>query len=313
MSIINREKETIAPLVPPDYISDTLQSESPIGLTTSWLTANIFEGCSCNCIYCFRHRWCTASYPQQIISVKEAFELLISHEKFLPHYTPITVNVASTDSLLPEVIESTLSLIKMFEQNGYRNPFGVVSKIGPNGETIEFLCSLKNVRPVLIISYSGMPKRIEPVSAKNRINAIKQAKQRKLSVILMYKPIVQGWNDSTKTISKVFSTAGKYVDAIVFGGLRLDNQIAASIKKSGVSLPYPIPKKWGEKELPIETINKLYAIHNRVCPDVPIYRHTSCALSKILQISNYNMLYKVSRLDCTTCPQDQYHICNKEG
>lgn len=304
----------LLPLIPDDFICDSLNAESAIELTTSWLAINLFEGCSFGCAYCFRYRWNPQVSPEEALSVDDAVTLLTEHPLFMAHLTPLTVNVRSTDPLHPRVRESTISLMEALDSRGLRNPFGVVTKGTLRPQDAERIAALGSIRPVILVSYSAMPIEIEPIPRQVRVSSMQVARQHDLAVIVSYKPVVAGWNDERSKISDVMRLANDYAAAIIVGGLRLDTAIAAAIEKRGAALGIEIPLKWGGKELAPETLTKIDDVHREICPHVPLYRHTSCAVSLVMQMQNYNALRRRSPELCSkSCPAMQVRRCEMKG
>jgi hypothetical protein len=95
------------------------------------------------------------------------------------------------------------------------------------------------------------------------------------------------------------------------GGLRLDEAIARSITEAGEPLPFDVPEVWGEKTLPRELRERILRVHDEVCPTVPLYDHTSCAVSLAMEITNYNALRRRDPTACSpSCPARQLLRCD---
>lgn len=298
------------PFVPHGFICDSANADSLVETTTTWLAANIYKGCSLGCTYCFRHRWHPSAEAQLQSSVDEAVAELRSHPQFVPHETPVTTNISSTDAMLPKVRKSTVELMRRLDQLGFRNPFGVTTKLRIPDQFLDEFASFRNLRPVVLVSYSAMPRDIEPLSGRSRIETMRRSRQRGIPTVLLYKPLVRGWNDRPELIESVMKVAALHATAIVYGGLRLDDAIAASITASGREIPYEVEASWGTKEMPKELEELLTAIHRSICPDIPLYRHTSCAVSLTMVRANYNHLYLDPAANCSsTCPRDQVDRC----
>ena len=187
-------------------------SSTQIGLvvehTSSWLTINPFKGCSLGCAYCFRARWHPSVTPQEETAVAAAVDALVSHRDFVPHETPVSINVSSTDALLPEVRESTFQAIRILEQRQLRNPFGIVTKLSFTRAEISQLQALNYLRPIVFISLAFLPLGIEPVGVEHRISTMAQLSRAGVPVVHYYRPIILGWNDSNDIIRRVMEVGG---------------------------------------------------------------------------------------------------------
>ncbi len=302
------------PFTPEDYICDSSLYDSDIvEHTTSWLTINPMKGCPLDCAYCFRYKWDNASTPYNANDVHESLIQLINHKLFIPHTTPISVNISSTDSLLPTVKKTTFESIRFLDNKGYKNIFGVTTKIGFNSSDIEFLKSIKNLRIITFISYANIPEEIEPVSQRRRLNSLKLLKKAEIPTVLYARPIVPGWNSDVRSLSKILLLGEQYANAICIGGIRLSKEILEKLEAKKIKIPDGYsqfhPKKM-EKELELEILKQ----YERLGLTVPLFKHTSCAVSFIFQIPNYNMLFENSTVNClNTCPVYQKNICSNNS
>lgn len=299
------------PLTPEGFVCDSLSSISPVELTGSWLATNLYEGCSFGCLYCFRHRWNSLAAPMLACSVDEGLQLLLEHPRFRFDDTPLTVNVRSTDPLHPRVRSSTFQFMERLDSLGLRNPFGIVTKGFLSEPDAARIVALKTLRVMILVSYSGMPPQIEPMPTSRRRTSLRNARTLGIPTILSYKPIVAGWNDSETRIREVMRIATDDADAIVVGGLRMDAAIANHITSQGVKVPIEVPGTWGGKAMTPETLSRIHAARDALCPDVPLFAHTSCAVSYVTGMKNYNSLRKRAIQECTpSCPVTQIRLCD---
>lgn len=299
------------PLTHQGFICDSLSESSPVELTSSWLATNLYEGCSFRCSYCFRHRWNSLPAPALALSVDEGLALLLSHPRFRSDHTPLTVNIRSTDPLHPRVRSSTFSFMDALDELGFRNPFGLVTKGFLSEKDAERIARLNSLRTLVFVSYSGMPVQIEPMSTMRRLATMRNARMQGMPVVLSYKPLVAGWNDGETQIREVMEIARDYVDAIVVGGLRLDEAIAKNIVAQDLDLPFAVPARWGDKAMTPAMLSRIHAAREAYCPNLPLFTHTSCAVSYITGTKNYNSLRKRAVQSCSSsCPATQISLCD---
>lgn len=299
-----------APFASENLMCDSSQHINDIvEQTTSWLTVNPMLGCSLDCAYCFRSKWNAPSKPQLKTPVEQCLNHLEKNRLFIPDLTPLSANVSSTDALLPKVKETTFDIIKYLDERGYKNIFGLISKLQLCYQDIQFLTSLKNIRFVFLVSYSEIPSHIESVPVEPRIENLINLKKAGIPSVLYYRPIVKGWNDKESKIRKVLYVGGKYASAIAIGGLRLSKEIRSALIDRNVFLP-KYKDVFAPKELTDTIVSKVLKIYNELRLTVPLFKHTSCAVSYIFNVRNYNELVRDSTLNCIeTCPIEQQKRC----
>jgi DNA repair photolyase len=276
---------------------------------TSWLTINPHKGCSLKCAYCFRARWHPAEEPQLVQDVTEAVEALTKHPDFRPNETPLSINNSSTDPLLSAVRESTFKAIELLESKQLRNPFAIISKLELKTDDVALLESLRFVRPIMFVSLSLIPKHIEPAPIGPRLRTLQRLSEARIPCVLYFRPIVEGWNDSAETIESALTIGQTYCDAICIGSLRVSPEIRTELLKRGVQIDN-YEDDFHLKQFSNYTENLILQIYDRLKLDVPLFKHSSCAVSYILRAANYNLLFKNPDNNCLrTCPASQQNLC----
>lgn len=277
---------------------------------TSWLTINPYKGCSLKCGYCFRANWHESSVPEQLSSVTECMQSLLAHSSFIKDMTPISINNSSTDPLLPQVKNSTFEAIEYLEQLELTNPFIIISKLALKPEDIDRVKALKFIRIIFFASLAFIPKHIEPSPIKPRIQNLINLQQAGIPTVVYFRPIVKGWNDSIELITKALETAQAYSNAICIGGLRMSPQIRTELSKLDIHVD-DFPDDFHEKQFQKSIESDIYSIYTHLKLTVPLFKHSSCAVSHLIGINNYNLLYKNKEKNCTkTCPIEQQLKCN---
>jgi DNA repair photolyase len=289
----------------------SMAGDAKVEHTTSWLTINPVKGCSLGCAYCFRARWHPDAKPSVQYDVSEAIDELVRHPHFIPHETPVSINVSSTDAMLPSVRPITRRAIELLDQRGLRNPLGLTTKLRIPDQFLEFLTQLNFLRPIVFVSLAMLPKKIEPPPCRPRIENLKRLNEARVPSVLYYRPIIEGLNDSPQTIEQLLRIGDRHCEAICIGGLRVSPEIEAAMRETGLDLPAPKTRGFHEKLLPESIERTINSVHRDLGLKVPVYRHTSCAVSKVIAHPNYNALYEDAANNCaSTCPAAQEAICH---
>lgn len=300
----------LKPFSDPNLHKDsTMFLDETVEHLTSWLTINPYKGCSLNCSYCFRANWHPASSPQKIIETEFAVDELTNHYLFIPHETPISINNSSTDPLLGEVKKSTFKAMEILERRRLTNPFIIITKLKLTKDDIAFIESLQFLKPIIFVSLSMIPKHIEPTPIGHRIKNLKLLKESMIPTVLYFRPIVKGWNDSEDIILKVLKLAQRYCDAICVGSLRMSKEIRHELSMVGENVE-EYPEDFHSKNFLDDIDRRVIDHYNAMKLSVPLFKHSSCAVSYINKIQNYNHLFLNPGKNCTeTCPKEQQKRC----
>ncbi|MBL7626421.1 hypothetical protein [Frankia nepalensis] len=96
--------------------------------------------------------------------------------------------------------------------------------------------NLRHLRVTLLFTYSGVADdRVEPISKSGitvRSIQVAAAHRRRTGIVLHWRPIVPGWNDSPETMAQVLEV-GRDVDALVFTGYYHKEQNAEHLRNLG--------------------------------------------------------------------------------
>jgi DNA repair photolyase len=297
---------------PEGFVCDTsLHVGEAVEHTTSWLTINPTIGCPLGCVYCFRTRWGAQDIPRTMAEPAQLVNALVSHPEFRPNITPVAINVSSTDAFLPSVRDTTLACVDNLEARGLRNIVGLITKSEILPQHIQRLTALRYVRPIVFVSYALIPHHIEPVPLEPRVRTMRRLKTAGVPVVLYYRPIVRGWNDSPETMEAILRMGGAMADAIAYGGLRLSPEIRHEMTKHKVEIPRE-STDFQDKELDTDIQHRLHKMHEQLGISIPLYKHTSCAVSFLFKMTNYNGLAANPERNCTpSCPRAQQQLCGR--
>ena len=160
------------------------------------------------------------------------------------------------------------------------------------------------------MSLALLPSHIEPVPIAPRVRNLKILSRSRVPCVLYFRPIVKGWNDSRAKIRRLLNLGERYCDAISIGGLRLSPEIASALEDARIAPPADLSPNFHVKELPDSLERRILAEYRNLRLTVPLFKHTSCAVSAILKMPNYNMLYRYPAKFCvSTCPPSQQRRC----
>jgi len=276
----------------------------------SLLISEAFTGCSVGCGYCFRAEK-EENEAERAISDEELVELLFNSRFFLRDKSPLSVNCNYTDPFLPETIESTFRILELLEAEGLRNIVSLITKSPLSDEDIARLESFENLDLELCVSYSAMPKKIEPVGDRHRIDLLNRLGESQLRTLLFYRPLAVGWNTSSRYVRRVLSVAKESdVDVIMVGGLLLTESLRRILRqRTGLPPPtYRIADR--KKYLPDDVRQRIVGVYGELGLDIPMIRRTSCGRSVIRGMQDYNGHWAEPDKNCwPTCPYSQREVC----
>lgn len=292
---------------------------SRISQANSCIALDPYTGCSLGCAYCYRHnskRDDNSFIPTRIFKDEEIVASLLSNPYFIPNKTVIGMGIASTDSFLPQVRESSFGIMKLLSNKGLKNPFWFVLKSGvPKDSYNNFKSIIDNGNKIIIsVTYSGMPKEIEPFTG-NRFANLKEAISAGVDVSLHLRPIVYGWNDNREKLQEVILEGiNNGCTSICIGGLRyLDGVEKAIVEKYKINFP-EVEKSDLIKTLPSQVDNVVRDILVANGIEVPLFFHSSEVISHYLRIPDYN-LSRYRKENCLLeIPEEEIaSIENKKG
>lgn len=283
-----------------------------VGYRKSGLSLNHIIGCPLECGYCVRHFWGNfdVKVPHLLIPTDEAIELLIGHQAFRPHVTPIQVFNKATDPFLPGVKPHLFQVLRTLDTLGFTNHVLVITRFTVTQADMTVLEELRHLRVTLLFTYSGITDpRIEPI-AKSRITATSirtaAAHKGRTGVVLYWRPIVPGWNDAPDTMAHVLDV-GRDVDAIVFTGYYHKPENADYLRGLGVQVPFG-QDYHRRKTMPADLDAAVLAAWRAAGSTTPLFRKTSCGVAYAHQVPDYNGHWGVREL-CDICPTAQRQRC----
>ncbi|GGL06886.1 hypothetical protein [Mangrovihabitans endophyticus] len=283
-----------------------------VGYRKSGLSLNHIIGCPLDCGYCVRHFWGNydVKIPHLLCPTDQAIEQLVTHHAFQPHVTPIQLFNKATDPFLPGVKPHLFQVLQTLDQRGFTNHVLVITRFKVTTAEMTALEQLRHLRVTLLFTYSGITDpRIEPIAKSNTtLTSIRTAASHKqrTGVVLYWRPIVPGWNDTPDTMAHVLD-AGRDVDAIVFTGYYHKPENADHLRNLGVAVPYAHDYA-RRKVLPADLDARVVAAWRASGITTPLFRKTSCGVAYAHAAPDYNGHWGVREL-CDICPTAQRQRC----
>lgn len=282
----------------------------PIEYRKSGLSLNHIIGCPLDCSYCVRHLFGNfgMKVPTALMSDEEAVNHLTTHRFFVPHVTPLQLLNRATDPLLPTVKPHLHRVLELLDEAGYRNHVLIISRFRFESSDAERLNRLVNLRVTLLFTYSGIAdEAMEPVDSSIAENSLKLAYSlaERYRVILYWRPLVPGVNDSDEHIRKV-AELGDHCHAVVFTGLFFRNEIQAFFREKNIPDPYAETAR--RKILPEALESRILAGLAATGVIRKLFRKTSCGVAFAHGVADYNGHYGIREI-CDICPAGQVGLC----
>lgn len=281
----------------------------PIENRKSGLSLNHIIGCPLDCAYCVRHIFDNfeMKVPRALISDEDAANQLVAHRFFTPHQTPLQLFNRATDPLLPSVFPHTLNVLRLLSERGLRNHLLIITRYKVDRAMADALNAFRPLRLSVLITYSGIDSTaIEPLGWQTAADSLRVAHEaaRHYRVILYWRPIIEGLNDSSVHIARAIDLT-RTSHATVFTGLFYRTQMQSHYK--GNLLPEPYSETARRKILPRAT-EKLILHAFAAAKVQSLFRKTSCAVAFAHGESDYNGHYGIQEI-CDICPSQQIARC----
>jgi len=272
----------------------------------SWLSVNPIIGCPLECKYCYRHDNDIFSIkkPKQIQSDEETLNELLNHRLFLPNSTPIAIHNMATDPFLKKPKETAFKILEELDELKYKNSTGLITKKIITKDDIAFLESLSNIDVNVLVTYSEMPKNIEPIGNEDRKKSLKNLSESKIKTVIYWRPLIKGQNTDEKRMETVLEYGENYADAFIVSGLKATPKISTFLENQGIQLEGDF--NLNHKYFPEDVLNRMLELYNEKEISTPLFRRTSCAVSYLKDNPDYNAHWSKSWKNCLeTCPQKQ--------
>ncbi len=273
----------------------------------SYYSMNSYIGCTVNCAYCFLAPiGIVPTVPIKAISEEELVAETLADPLFVRGETVISLNNRTDPFLNDQVKASTFRLLDIMEEKNFTNPVTITSKGMLTKEDAKHLDEYRYIRLIIIVTYNGMPKRMQPIDSTLQEATMRHvAKCKNVGLIHQFRPIISGLNDGEEIIRKVLEYASKFCHATIYQGVRVNKFIRQRLQERD----YEYKGELSEKKIKSHDVDAIFHKIQREKPAYHIFEHTSCCLSYILRQPDYNVCYK--DVSCPlTCPN--YVCCHKD-
>jgi hypothetical protein len=203
-----------------------------------------------------------------------------------------------------------VDLLTALKNAGLDNTIALITKAHIDRRILSAIRAIEGLRIVFCLSYSGLGRRLEPNFTDESLRANFEIVRRfGFPILHFWRPLLQE-NTSVGAIERMLSFVSKMADASVFVGFKLHPELTRIVVQDGsVPVPADLQEVVGEWLTP-DTISRIYTVAQRICPHYAIYRHTSCALAKIMACPNHTgTVYRADICPPSQCPADQRRVC----
>ena len=281
----------------------------------SWISINPSYGCIWDCAYCIQEKDLFFSTRGKKVVNKFSVDDVVTEIMTNPRITsksPLTFFNFS-DPFLPHNTKALREILIELDDRRFTNIVGLISRTYADAKTQDVIAGLKNLRPVVLVSYAGYEdKRIEDAPTSKRVQLLKDFHEKGVKTILYLRPLVKEWIREGQ-FEEVRDKVGDYIDGVIMSGFRLTPEIAEKIKRKGLVVPKT--KNYTNKYFPSEIQQKVLEVFNGVAP---VFRYTSCGVSAVMGVPDYNAHSKffefTQKEHYETCPlpctPEQKKICD---
>jgi DNA repair photolyase len=276
----------------------------------TWISVDPIRGCPYQCVYCIlRYNGNTGRRSEQMVSPDECVKSLLEYPLFVRGHTPLAVG-NETDMLHSSNVDYLVDLLAEMRAARIDNPIVLITKAPLFERSLQRIRAVSDQHLIFFLSYSGLGPRYEPNFTDNQLRGnFRVAKANGFPVVHYWRPLLPE-NTTVTSIREMLSFVSSVADATVFIGLKLHPQLTRVITQDGVLVvPDQLQDQKGEW-IEAETIKRIYYEASRICPEYPLYRHTSCALASVLHRPNHTAtVYRKDICPPSQCPLAQRQIC----
>ncbi|MBC8471351.1 MAG: radical SAM protein, partial [Planctomycetes bacterium] len=278
----------------------------------TWLAIDPIVGCGLDCQYCFLQAYGKAKTKGKVIMLpKETLERLVTFRTY--RKDSVLMLGSETDIFMNRFNSQFFAeLLRLFEYERIGNPIAVVTKCHIPDEFIQMAQDFKHTTILFYLSYSGLPKEIEPnVNIEKLKNNFRRLHDAGLNAIHYWRPLLPQ-NSSLEIMETVFRDVYRYAKCSVISGLRTNSRLREfywfwpELKKVDIAF-HKVSYIW--TQIVIESIEIIKSKY----PNYPIYHVNSCAVAYTLGKPEFNCFYDTELCKDNSCPSSQRGICQVDS
>lgn len=264
----------------------------------SSMSISAYAGCTINCKYCILSTYRENNHISKIMDEEKLCSDLFNSKYFVKNFTSISVNNVSDPFLNPILKKSTFKILNILEKEKIKNPILLITKAYLNQDEIEFINS-KKLNIYILYTFSGLSKKYENRVLNMQYNTMKLLSNCNKKIICYWRPVIEGVNSSKEIIESVAEVTCKYFDTFVVSGIRINSYLLKVFKLENI--PIKIIPDYEHKVITEDTFNLIQSIIKKYNKNANIFKKTSCAISYLNGIPDYNNNYSDSSEICIHC------------
>jgi DNA repair photolyase len=279
----------------------------------SWISVDPIIHCSHDCKYCVLRipAW-TGRPPRRMYSVAQTVAHLQASKYFRPGKSIIAIG-NTTDAFLPQNVQFTVALIRKLCDVDVGNPICIATKCAiPKGalDVLKRLQSRQNLRLIIFLSYSGLPATLEPGVDQSALRAsFGTLADAGIPTVHFWRPLVPA-NATADAARSMLTFVSQHCRSSVAVGLKYTPELAELFRGiADLNLPYSASRPSRGTRFPRQLSEPLWELARQEFPQYPLFRHTSCAVSHVLQIPDYNATQYTDICSHSQCSSAQRAIC----
>lgn len=251
----------------------------------SSISISSYDGCSIGCKYCILSTLKDRAKIRKVADEEELVQQLLSFRLYTTE-VPISIN-NQTDPLLNDTIFfSTVKILQILERQHVENPILIITKGYMKEDYKKMLQEIK-LKIVILYTFSGLSKTMENRDEQLQIETLKMLSELpNIKLVHYYRPVIECLNSNEDIIKHIANIVTKYCRASIISGIRINSYLRTKL----MDLKIELPEKYDpdHKVLLPETYQRILNIFKQTKENYPVFKKTSCGVSYILGMPDYN-------------------------